>query len=202
MIEGALKTRAKHYLPAIIWLAAEHGASHPEILDLRWTDVILDGDHEQIRFLRTKNGMERTFLKIGPESKRALLHWREHLAGSRVKRKIDVVDEGGWIFIRLNGRPILGFRSAWKTAKLKAGLNDFHFHDLRHTFCSNLALAGANLKDIKEMIGHDDISMTDRYTHLGANRQVSLQNMLFEQYELPTSSGIGSGEHIGNTGNV
>ena len=56
----------------------------------------------------------------------------------------------------------------------------FNFHDLRHTFCSNLILSGASLKEVKEMIGHSDIKMTDRYSHLSPagrrTRQIELSN--------------------------
>jgi site-specific recombinase XerC len=51
-------------------------------------------------------------------------------------------------------------------------------HDLRHTFCSNLVLSGADLKDVKEMIGHADIGMTDRYSHLTAQHKLLMQRQL------------------------
>lgn len=46
------------------------------------------------------------------------------------------------------------------------GISGFQFHDLRHTFCSNLLMAGGDLKDAKEMIGLSDIAMPDRYSRL------------------------------------
>ena len=69
--------------------------------------------------------------------------------------------ENDFVFCRLNGVRIITFNKAWKNALKIAKIKNFHFHDLRHTFCSNLLLSGANLKDVKEMIGHSDISMTD-----------------------------------------
>ena len=56
------------------------------------------------------------------------------------------------------------------------------YHDLRHTFCSNLLLAGSDLKDVKEMIGHSDLAMTDRYSHLTMDRKRSRQKKLAEHY--------------------
>jgi len=61
-------------------------------------------------------------------------------------------------------------------------VTDFHFHDLRHTYCSNILLSGGNLKDVKEMIGHADISMTERYTHILDERTEERQKMLAEHY--------------------
>lgn len=62
------------------------------------------------------------------------------------------------------------------------GLEGFHFHDLRHTYCSNLRLIGADLHDVKEMIGHQDMAMTDRHAHIGGERKFLLQKQLAEHY--------------------
>jgi len=48
----------------------------------------------------------------------------------------------------------------------KAGLQDFRFHDLRHTAASHMIMRGASLKDVQELLGHADIKMTMRYAHL------------------------------------
>ena len=63
-----------------------------------------------------------------------------------------------------------------------ADLENLHFHDLRHTFCSNLLLSGADLKEVKEMIGHRDLAMTDRYAHLSLNRKLLRQELLADHY--------------------
>ena len=56
------------------------------------------------------------------------------------------------------------------------------YHDLRHTFCSNLILSGSDLKDVKEMIGHKDLSTTDRYSHLTAIHKKHNQERLAAHY--------------------
>jgi integrase len=58
------------------------------------------------------------------------------------------------------------FDHAWQGALRRAGISDFHFHDLRHTFASHLAIAGVSILVIKELLGHKDLSMTMRYAHL------------------------------------
>src|SRR4029434_8854882 len=70
------------------------------------------------------------------------------------------------VFCSLHGGPYRSFRSAFERAVRKAGLVDFTFHDLRHTFASRLVMRGVDLPTVKELLGHKTIAMTLRYTHL------------------------------------
>jgi integrase len=181
LIEASRKGRTKFYLPALIHLGAEHGASRQEALTLKWSDI--DFEHEgqgMIRLFRTKNTRERTEYLM-PRTKEALLEWRDHLKRMRDKKKIQEI-RSNHVFCRLNGTPIKRFDKAWRCACKEAGIQDLHFHDLRHTFCSNLLLAGSGLKDVKEMIGHNDLSMTDRYSHLTLDHKRLQQTRLAEHY--------------------
>jgi integrase len=58
------------------------------------------------------------------------------------------------------------FRSAWEAALTAAGIENFRFHDLRHTFASWLVQRGRTLKEVQEALGHQTIIMTMRYSHL------------------------------------
>jgi len=48
----------------------------------------------------------------------------------------------------------------------EAGIKNFTWHDLRHTFASRLVMAGVDLRKIQDLMGHKTIEMTVRYTHL------------------------------------
>ena len=48
----------------------------------------------------------------------------------------------------------------------RAGITDFRFHGLRHTFASNQRLAGTDITDLKDLLGHADLTMTMRYAHV------------------------------------
>jgi integrase len=58
------------------------------------------------------------------------------------------------------------FRRRWQNAVKRAGLENFRFHDLRHTFASWARMSGADLADICEALGHSNISVTMRYAHI------------------------------------
>ena len=60
-------------------------------------------------------------------------------------------------------------KKSFTTALRKSHIIDFHFHDLRHTFASWLVMGGIDLTTVKDLLGHKDITMTLRYSHLAAS---------------------------------
>lgn len=181
LVTACRNNRAKFYLPALIYLGAEHGASRQEALSLEWSDINFDYDDKGIiHFFRIKNGHERTEYLM-PRTRKALLEWRDHLERKRKMFKIRV-PKSQYVFSHINGEPIQRFNSAWRSVCRVAGFKNLHFHDLRHTFCSNLLLSGADIKRVKEMIGHKDLSMTDRYTHLTLKHKSLCQERLAAHY--------------------
>ena len=65
-------------------------------------------------------------------------------------------------------------RSAWSFALEKAKVEDFRFHDLRHTAASYLAMNGATLAEIAEILGHKTFQMVKRYAHLSEAHTASI----------------------------
>jgi integrase len=57
-------------------------------------------------------------------------------------------------------------RRGWELAVERAGLKDFHFHDLRHSFASWWVMRGGSLQALKEVLGHSSLTMTLKYAHL------------------------------------
>jgi len=58
-------------------------------------------------------------------------------------------------------------RRSFTTACRRAGIEDFHIHDLRHTFASWLVMNGVPLFEVSKLLRHSSIQMTERYAHLG-----------------------------------
>src|SRR5439155_6170692 len=72
---------------------------------------------------------------------------------------------------------------AFKKACSAAKIDDFRFHDLRHTFASHLVMAGVDLVTVKELLGHKTINMTNRYTHLAQEHKAQAVAKLSERFE-------------------
>ena len=69
-------------------------------------------------------------------------------------------------------------KKGFKAALKRAGIEDFRFHDLRHTFASHLLMRGGALKDVQEILGHKTMTMTLRYAHLSGEHKRKAVNLL------------------------
>jgi integrase len=68
------------------------------------------------------------------------------------------------------------FESRWQIALKEARINDFHFHDLRHSCASYLVQNNATLVEVGDVLGHRDLRTTRRYAHLGVEHKANLVN--------------------------
>ena len=64
------------------------------------------------------------------------------------------------------GQPVHTNGHWFRPAVRAAGIKDFRWHDLRHTYASRLRQTGTPLANIAELLGHKGLSMTRRYAHL------------------------------------
>lgn len=76
------------------------------------------------------------------------------------------------------GRHYVEIKRAFVSSCRKAGIEDFHFHDLRHTFASKLVRNGVDLNTVKELLGHSSIITTQRYLHSQAEQKRTAVNSL------------------------
>jgi integrase len=77
-----------------------------------------------------------------------------------------------------NEQELKSVKTAFNSAVKRAGIVDFRFHDLRHTFASHMVMSGASLKDVQEILGHKTLSMTLRYAHLAEAHKKQAVNLI------------------------
>ena len=77
-----------------------------------------------------------------------------------------------------NSRVVQKVHKGFKAALKRAGIEDFRFHDLRHTFASHVIMRGGSMKDVQELLGHKTMTMTLRYAHLSQEHKKIAVNLL------------------------
>ena len=150
------------FLRRIVLVALKTGMRQAEILNLKWADI--DFNSNQIVLKRTKSGKIR-YVPIHPD----VLVVLQGLPKGRECVFFDDNEARSW-----HGKRRVDFEAALD----QAGIRDFRFHDLRHTFASELVMKGADIKTVSELLGHSTTRMTERYSHLSASHKGLAINLL------------------------
>lgn len=149
------------YLLALMGLTT--GARKGELIGMRWCDVDLAGRLAHVG--RTKNGDPKA-LPLVP----AVVAELERFVPDNPASTTLVFCSPR------KATRAFSYEGAWQTALKAAKVRDFRFHDLRHSCASLLAQNGATLLEIGDLLGHRQVSMTRRYSHLAATHRTALVN--------------------------
>lgn len=153
LLAACLRRKNKH-LYLVVMLALSTGARKGEIMNLVWDDVSFE--HRRIILRDTKNGETRAVPLVGA----AHDLMKTHSEGKRDDTPLVFPREG------VKGGKPASVREAWLAAVAEAEIENFRFHDLRHSTASYLAMNGASLAEIAEVLGHKTLQMVKRYAHL------------------------------------
>ena len=152
LLDACEASKSPHLYPIVV-IALSTGARLGEILGLSWPNI--DLQKGRIILQETKNGETRSVPLTGHALK-VVKEW------SKVRR----LDSDLLFPNKRNPNTHIDIRSPWYTAVKRAELEDFKFHDLRHSAASYLAMNGATLAEIAEVLGHKTLQMVKRYSHL------------------------------------
>jgi integrase len=171
--ESRLLQHARPHLHALIIAALETGCRVGELLSLQWKDVDLDQNVWLLPAANTKTREARdvpitTRLKAVMEMRRLDPAGKEH-------------PPEAYVFGNDVGERAKSIRQAWRNTCRRAGIAGLTFHDLRREFASRLLESGAPAHEVRDWLGHSNITTTSRYL---ATTRIALQKarQRFEQH--------------------
>jgi len=152
----------KGSIGGIIIIALNTGMRRGEIFNLKWRDI--DFKRDIISLLKTKSGDKR-MIPINEFLKNKLISIRKH-------------PKSEYVFCKQDGQPYKDIRTQFNTVLRNAGISKMRFHDLRHTFASQLVMNGIDLNTVRELLGHADLKTTLIYSHLSQDHKKQAVNVL------------------------
>jgi integrase len=160
------------YMRDIIIFALNTGMRRGEILGLDWKDV--DFENRFIAVRDTKSSEDR---KIPMNSTLADL-------------LTPLKKTEGKVFLGRGGVGMKDVKKGFHRTMKDAGIKNFRFHDLRHTFASHLVMNGIDIVTVKELLGHKSLEMTLRYAHLSAQHKSLAVEHLAKAYSKPYTENL------------
>lgn len=147
------------YLRQLATLAMHTGLRRGELFKLRWKDASVKRAELIVRAATSKTSKAR--------------HVPLNVAAVTVLEELDQVRHiSGFVFVNPEtNAPFTTIKRSWASLVKRARLSDFTFHDLRHDFASRLVQAGVNLYEVKDLLGHSTIKLTERYAHLAPQQK-------------------------------
>lgn len=148
------------HLAPLVLLAINTGLRRGELFGLTWETV--DIPRSQLRVAAATAKSRRTrHVPLNSEALDVLQRLKKHSTGV------------GLVFRGTDGERMTHINRSWASLVKAAKLEDFHFHDCRHHFASRLVMSGADLYVVKELLGHSDFAMTQRYAHLSPEHKAA-----------------------------
>ena len=144
----------------LVLLALTTGARKSELTGLRWRDI--DLVEKVMHVARTKNGDPKV-LPLVPAAAEQLQAFKG-------------ADSALVFASKIRPDQPYSFEQRWAQALRLARVRSFRLHDLRHSCASMLARQGATLLEIGDLLGHRQVSMTKRYSHLASSHRSALVN--------------------------
>lgn len=154
------------YLKPLVLVALNTGLRRGELFDLELRDVDLKKAEIRIRAEVSKSSNSRR-IPMNTECAETLKGWIEQTKQSALVFPSPVT-----------GRRFDNIATAWSGLMKLSKVQDFRFHDLRHTFASKLVMRGVDLYTVKDLLGHASVETTQRYAHLAPEHKAKAVELL------------------------
>lgn len=162
-----------HLMPLVL-LDLNTGLRLGELFALEWKDINFTHRQLTVRGANAKNGQSR-HIPLNTEAYEVLRDWRQ-----TKEPDSDLVFPSP-----TTGEKMTNIRTAWRALAKSAGLEGRRFHDLRHTFASNLIMKGVDLNTVRELLGHKSLDTTLIYAHLAPEHKVQAVARLADRTDAP-----------------
>ena len=164
----ACRSSSNAFLYPIVHLALLTGMRYSEITQLKWKDI-----NDELRFVtiyETKNGDTRTI----PLTNDMLEVFQA------IPKPGKATDHIFTSYKLIPTKHPISIRKSFATALKNAGIDNFRFHDLRHTAASHMAMGGATQGELMAILGHRSPSMTRRYAHYNQQHLEKVMNRAYK----------------------
>jgi integrase len=149
------------YLKPLVLLSLQTGMRRGELFRLTWQSIDLTAAMLTVHGATAKSGTTR-HIPLNSEAVAVLRGWQDQTGATT-----------GLVFPGKQGAAFNNVRRSWEGVLAAAGIRRFRWHDLRHTFASNLVMRGVDLNTVRELLGHSDYKMTQRYAHLAPEHKAA-----------------------------
>jgi integrase len=151
-------------LKPLVIVALHTGMRKGELLALRWEDVEFYTGTLRVREAKSGEGRSVVMNSLVRDTLKAVRRGQIQKAREEAKGKREIFSP--FVFCAPEGGLLHNLAKAWYPALEAARVEDFRFHDLRHSFASRLAMAGLDLYTVQRAGGWKTAIMVQRYAHL------------------------------------
>ena len=159
------------HLKAMVVISMNTGLRRGELLQMKWGDVNFNTKILTVVAGNAKSKKAR-HIPLNNTAYQVLRDWK------RQSGKID-----GLIFSN-NGKCFTNVNRAWKGVLKDSDIIDFRWHDLRHHFASSLVMGGVDIYTVKDLLGHSEVKITEKYAHLAPDHKSAAVAVLDEPSNL------------------